>query len=75
MTLTHQNTRRLERHTDDTQRLVRHTAAARISSMESEKLYLQNLCGELNRTRMSVKDRIEAIDRQIMAEKVSVSGD
>ena len=54
------------------QRLVRHTVAARVASMESEKLYLQNLCGELNLMRLSVKDRIEAIDRQIIAEKASM---
>ena len=54
------------------ERIVRHTVAARVSSMESEKLYLQHLHGELGRQWRSIGERIEAIDRQIIAEKASV---
>lgn len=52
--------------------LVLHTVAARVVSMESEKLYLQNLHGDISRLRLSIGDRIEALDRQIAAEKASV---
>ena len=61
-----------KRGADSQQRLVRHTVAARVSSMESEKLYLQNLHGDISRLRLSIADRIAALDRQIAAEKASV---
>ena len=57
------------------QRVVRHTVAARVASMESEKLYLQNLHGDISRLRLSIGDRIAALDRQIAAEKASVPND
>lgn len=54
------------------QSVVRHTVAARVAAMESEKLHLQNLHGEISRARLSIGDRIAALDRQIAAEKASV---
>ena len=57
------------------QQVVLHTAAARVSSMESEKLYLQNLHGQMGEAWRSVGDRIAALDRQIAAEKASVEND
>lgn len=57
---------------EDSQRMVRHTVAARVASMESEKLYLQNLHGDISRLRLSIGDRIAALERQIAAEKASV---
>lgn len=52
--------------------VVRRTGAARVSSMESEKLYLQNLHGELGNQWRSIGDRMAALDRQIKVEKASV---
>lgn len=54
------------------QREIRQTVAARVSEMESEKIYLQNLHGDISRVRLSIGDRISALDRQIAAEKASV---
>jgi hypothetical protein len=57
------------------QQVVRHTVAARVAAMESEKLYLQTLHGELGRQWRSIGDRIESINRQVAAEKASVPND
>lgn len=57
---------------EDSDRTIRLVAAAHVAAMESGKLYLQNLHGELGAQWRSIGDRIESIDRQITAEKASV---
>jgi len=64
---------KLKLEADSSQRLIRHAVAARVAAMESEKLYLQNLHGEISTMRLSIGDRIAALDRQIASEKSSVS--
>lgn len=54
-------------------RVVRHTAAARVCAMESEKLNLQKLDVEISRMKLSIGERITALDRQIADEKASVT--
>jgi hypothetical protein len=56
-------------------RAIRHTVAARVAAMEQEKMYLQDLHGELGRQWRSIGDRIASIDRQVAAEKASVLAD
>jgi len=47
--------------------------AARVNSMAAEKLYLQKLHSELGRQWRSISDRIELLDRQILAEQASAT--
>ena len=60
------------RQNDYSERLVRCAAAARINSMEAEKLFLQNLFCNLSAEVREIFSRIELIDDQITAEKASV---
>lgn len=53
--------------------IYRHTVAARVRSLETEKLFLQTLHGELDRQCRSIGDRIEAIGRQISAERAGLN--
>jgi hypothetical protein len=54
-------------------RLDRHAGAARINSMQSERLFLNNLYETLQRELEKVKSRINLIDEQIEAERKYVN--
>ncbi len=59
-------------YSDDSERLFRNVALARINSIQSERLFLSALYRSLREQCDSVQERISAIDRQIEAEKKSV---
>lgn len=50
-------------------RLIRHTTAARVNALESERHFLQHLHKDLMARCRLIGDRIRAIDEQIKAEQ------
>ena len=51
------------------QRVIMQTAAARVSAMESEKINLQKLHGDVSFLKLSIGDRITTLEIQIADEK------